>query len=57
MMEYYARVAGEGLSLTVALLLAVLYGSIVLLVAPFFILGLIKRGLISMITGGDPLVP
>lgn len=56
-MKYYLRVVGEGFGLAIIPILAIAVAALYVVVSPFFLLGLIKRGAISVITGGDPLVP
>jgi hypothetical protein len=56
-MKRYLTIAGEGLGLILVPVLALLVGAMYLAVFPFFLLGLLKRGVVAAITGGDPLVP
>jgi len=56
-MKTYARIAGEGAALLLAPIFWILFGTALVLIAPLFLVGILKRGIVLAFTSGDPLVP
>lgn len=56
-MKRYLEIAGEGLGLILVPVFAAVVGLLYVAALPFFLLGVVKRGVVAAITGGDPLVP
>jgi len=57
MMKAYARMASEGATLIIVPMLAIVYAALIIGALPFFLLGLVKRGVVVAFTHGDPRVP
>lgn len=56
-MKEYGKIAAEGMALVATPFLFLGIVCIVAATAPFFLIGLLKRGIVAAFTAGDPLVP